>query len=53
MAGVPPELTVVLAASVGDWIERVGPLILFAGAMGIVVLRAKERRRGPDEDDDF
>lgn len=48
---MPPDLVPVLAASVTDWVERVAPLVLFAFAIVLVVLRRRERRRGPDEDD--
>jgi hypothetical protein len=49
---VPPDTALVLAASVTDWIERVSPLVLMAFALVLVTLRHRERRRGPDEDDD-
>ena len=48
---VPPDVPIVLAASVTDWIERVSPLVLFALAVVLLTLRRRERRRGPDEDD--
>lgn len=46
-------LLLLLATSVQDWIERVVPLVLFAAAIAVVALRARERRRGPDEDDEI
>ena len=43
------DLPIVLAASVTDWVERGAPIVLFAFAMVLVVLRRRERRRGAAE----
>ncbi len=45
-------MSLLLATSAQDWIERVSPVVLFLGVIAVLVLRARERRRGPDEDED-
>jgi hypothetical protein len=45
-------VSLLLATSAQDWIERVSPVVLFVGIVVILVVRARERRSGPDEDGD-
>ena len=46
---MPPD---VLAASVGDWVERAGPLVFLLLAVIVLALRRRERGRGPDDEDE-
>lgn len=43
--------SLLLAASVTDWIERATPPVLLAFALILVAVRRRERGRGPDEGD--
>jgi predicted membrane metal-binding protein len=47
------DLPIVLALSPGDAVERFFPLVLFAFAVVLVVVRRRDRKRGPDDEDDI
>ena len=40
-----------LATTWQDWVERLGPVVLLLLGLAVLALRARERRRGPDDDD--
>lgn len=47
-----PDVLLPVAASVTDQIGRWFPVVLAAGAAGVLWLRRRDRRRGEGEDDD-